>query len=157
MTIIAAGAILPTADKLVSGRRPDVGISGFTIPEASPASGRTASPLASGPSTIFAASAMLALQEQAGLDSDAEAALADREARKHAQDILEALATLQRDLLAGGNPARNLSRLAALAQMMPSLHDPVLARIVGSIRLRAQLEILRLTPRLTQQKAPPQD
>ncbi len=110
MTIIATGAILPTAEKVVSGRRPEVTDSGSAVSAASSAPSRQASPLASGTSTIFAAAAMLALQKQSGLDSDTEAALAVREARKHAQDILEALATLQRDLLAAGSPAQSLSR-----------------------------------------------
>ncbi len=150
MTAIAPGAILPIAEKVVPGRRPAVAQSGFAVPTASSASSPGAFPLAAGTSTVFAPGAMLALQEQTGLAGDGEAALADREARKHAQDVLEALASLQKDLLAGGNATQSLSRLAALAQMMPTLHDPVLARVVGSIRLRAQLEILRLTPRLTE-------
>jgi hypothetical protein len=99
---------------------------------------------------------MLALQEQAGLDGETAAALADREARRHAQDILEALAALQKALLAGGSPSESLAHLTALAGMTPPLHDPALARILSSIRLRAQLEILRLAPRRAEQKRLPE-
>ncbi len=148
MTIIAPGAVLPAAGPDFSARRPGNVASSFTVPvvAAREASGLGASGRAAGAAPVADAGAMLALQEAAGWDADHAGASADREARRHGQEILEALASLQKDLLAG-NPAQGLSRLAGLAEMVPGAHDPALARVLSSIRLRARLEILRLTPR----------
>ena len=147
MTIIAPGAVLPAAGPDFSARRPGVA-SSFTVPVAAArgASGLKASGQTGGAARVADAGAMLALQEEVGWDADHTGASADREARRHGQEILEALAALQKDLLTG-NPAQGLSRLAVLAEMAPDAHDPALARILSSIRLRARLEILRLTPR----------
>ena len=142
MTISSIGAI-PSAPAPDFARRPDSAASGFTVPAAA---ARAASGRAGGASAVTDAGAMLALQEEVGRDADRPGESADREARRHGQDILEALAALQKDLLKGG-PGGDLSRLTALAGMMPAAHDPVLARVLSSIRLRAQLEILRLSPR----------
>jgi methionyl-tRNA formyltransferase len=95
-------------------------------------------------SPVIDAGAILALQEHAGQDAGPAADLADREARRHGQNLLEALAALQKELLAGGDPVLSLSRLSALAGMTMAAHDPALAHILASIRLRARLEILRL-------------
>ena len=147
MTIIAPGAVLPAAGPDFSARRPGLA-SSFTVPVAAApqASGPQASGQAGNAARVVDAGAMLALQEEAGWDADHAGASSDREARRHGQEILEALAALQRDLLTG-NPAQGLSRLAILAEMAPGAHDPALARVLSSIRLRARLEILRLTPR----------
>ena len=143
MTIIATGAVLPAPGPDLFARRPGTGATGFTIPVAAP---RGAAGSAGGAAPVTDAGAMLALQEDIGRDADRSGGAPDREARQHGQDILEALATLQKDLLAG-DPAQGLSRLAALAERMPTAHDPALARVLSSIRLRARLEILRLAPR----------
>ena len=142
MTIIAPGAVLPAAGPDLFARRPGAGATGFTIPVIH----REAAGSAGGAAPVTDASAMLALQEDIGRDADRSGGAPDREARRHGQDILEALAALQKDLLAG-DPAQGLSRLAALAERMPTARDPALAQVLSSIRLRARLEILRLAPR----------
>ena len=141
MTIIAIGAVLPASPDFA--RRSDVAASGFTVPAAL---ARAASARAGGASAVTDAGAMLALQEEVGRDADRPGESADREARRHGQDILEALTALQKDLLTGGS-GQGLSRLAALADIMPAAHDPALAHVLSSIRLRARLEILRMASR----------
>ncbi len=140
MTIIATGAVLPAPGPDFLARRPVTGASGFTIPVVAPPG---AAGSADGAAPVTDTGALLALQEDVGRDADRSGGAPDREARQHGQDILEALATLQKDLLAG-DPAPGLSRLAALVERMPAVHDPALARVLSSIRLRARLEILRL-------------
>jgi hypothetical protein len=144
MTIIATGAALPPPEPKVSAHRPDAAATGFMMPAmaAQEASGR-----ARNASPIIDTRTMLALQEQVGREADRPAETADREARRHGQDILEALAALQKDLLRDGVPTDGLSRLTALTTMIPAAHDPALARILAAIRLRARLEIVRMTPR----------
>lgn len=68
-------------------------------------------------------------------------ALADRQARRRGQDLLTALAELQRDMLAdaGTDPVR----LAALAAEVPVADDPVLRAAVAAITLRARIEVAR--------------
>ncbi|CAH2599713.1 conserved protein of unknown function [Rhodovastum atsumiense] len=84
---------------------------------------------------------MLALQEAEG------AASRDRQARRHAQDILAELAALQRGLLGagqGGGPDPGaLRRLAALAGQVPLAADPALRDIVAAVTLRARVELAR--------------
>lgn len=144
MTIIATGAVLPASGPDFFARRSDTAATGFTVPVAA----ARVSGQAGGASPVTDTGAMLALQEEIGRDYGQSGESADREARRHGQDLLEALTALQKDLLTG-SPAQGLSRLAALAEMMPTAHDPALARILSSIRLRARLEILRLASRST--------
>lgn len=148
MTIIAAGAIRPLAEPLPPDRHADAGGSGFTVATmaatGTPPSRQGASQTG-GASPMSGPGALLALQEQAGQDAGYAADVGDREARKHGKDILEALEELQKKLLSGGTPARSLSRLNALAQMTPTVRDPVLGGILDAIHLRAKLEILRMS------------
>jgi len=78
---------------------------------------------------------MLALQELPG------EAVGDREARRRGQDLLEALAAIQRGLLGmgEGDPAR----LARLAEAVPTAGDPALREAVAAIVLRARIEVAR--------------
>lgn len=72
----------------------------------------------------------------------------DRAARRQGQAVLAGLTTLQRALLEdgnqGGDPAASLKRLAALIADMPPASDPRLAALVGTIVLRARVELARL-------------
>lgn len=123
---IAAG---PTARP-----RPGLPLSGFAVPaKASPSS-----TVSAGQPTQAAAvlSGLLALQET---DPDVR----DRSARRRGQDILAALAELQRALLAGGGSADVLGRLAALTADLPRALDPRLERILAAITLRARVEMAR--------------
>ena len=90
---------------------------------------------------IGALDGLLALQET----MDAE--VSDREARRHGQAMLAALAALQRALLADGGQAEALAHLAGLAAATPLAADPVLRATVGAIALRAQVELAKRTQR----------
>lgn len=84
------------------------------------------------------ASVMLALQERAGAE------VGDQEARRHGQRLLAALAELQRALLSGGE-ADTLQELSRLGEEGGQAVDPALAQVIGSIRLRARLELAKAT------------
>ena len=112
--------------------------SGFAVPgEASPSSPVSALQPAQG---AVALSGLLALQE-AGAEAPR-----DRAARRRGQDILAALAALQRALLAGEGPEDTLARLAALTADLPRALDPHLDRILAAIALRARVEMARRLP-----------
>jgi hypothetical protein len=78
---------------------------------------------------------MLALQE-------APEEVGDREARRHGQEMLAALAALQRSLL--GLDGADPGRLARLVAAVPEARDPALREVVAAIALRARIEAVRL-------------
>jgi hypothetical protein len=117
----------------VGGRAPVRTSAGFTVPgdtavssnaltEAAPAAGLTS---------------MLALQELGGETPE------DREARRHGQDLLAALADLQRALLGGCDNEAALQHLAELAASVPLASDRRLAAMVSAINVRVQVELAR--------------
>lgn len=114
-----------------SGVRPVRAPSSFRLPSARSAA---AGP-AAGVEEVGLAG-MLALQELP------DWAAADRDARRRGQDLLTALAEMQRAMLGlgDGDPAR-LERLAASA---PMAADPGLRDVVAAIALRARIEAARL-------------
>ena len=149
MTIIAPGAVPRLMEPSFSPRGSTAVDTGFRIPSPPDVSDQAAVGQARAAPSTAATSAMLALQEQIGSGAGCEQDLTDREARRHGQEILEALTDLQRTLLtAAAGSAQSLARLAALAEMDPTVHDPTLARVLSSIRLRARLELLRRAPSL---------
>ena len=79
---------------------------------------------------------LLALQE------GAPAAERDARARRRAEAMLDELAALQRDLLAGLRDPARLRRLADLAQGEAAA-DPALAGAVAAIALRVRIELAR--------------
>ena len=85
--------------------------------------------------------ALLALQE-AGAAVD-DPVLRDREARRHGRKVLDALAALQKALLGGGGERDALGHLSALLGGMPQATDPQLAALLGSVGLRARIELAR--------------
>lgn len=117
--------------------------SGFVVPSngtggGPAAGGATASAAQIAQAAPAGAALMLALQESAA------AGTGEREARRHGQELLAALAELQRALLSnGGGDA--LQRLVLLTDMDLHTSDPALAQVIGSIRLRARLEVARAT------------
>ena len=144
MTIIAASAVTPPSEPSGSSRR--LGATGpdFMVPPESGLAAQAPS-FPRGGSQQVSASAMLALQEATSQGfAYGDRDTADDEARRHGQDILAALADLQRDLLATGSLQGRLDRLTALLDDPSSAQDPALARVLTAIRLRAQLEVLRL-------------
>jgi hypothetical protein len=66
-----------------------------------------------------------------------------REARRHGQDILAALADLQRLILSGASDGTTLQRLADLAGSVPLATDRRLNAIVSAIVIRARVELAR--------------
>ncbi len=147
MTTIAPGAVVSPTEPSLSARKSATTDSGFRIPSSLEMAAQTVMDHARTAPSVMATSAMLALQEQTASGAGCEAELADREARRHGREILDALAALQKALLASAGSAESLTRLAVLAHLSPTAHDPELARVLSSIRLRAQLEIMRRTPR----------
>ena len=79
------------------------------------------------------------LQLQAFEDAGAR----DRQAKRHGQALLQALGELQRALLGEGPLDDALAKLAGLAEICPEAADPALASLVGSIMLRARVELAR--------------
>jgi hypothetical protein len=123
------GGSLPLAR--ASGRLSSAG-EAFTLREVA-AEGPAA---VAGPAEVLLGS-MLALQE---LESRA---LRDREARRRGQDLLEALARLQRALLAGQDDRAVLRRLAELSEDIPSAADDGLRAAVAAAVVRARVELAR--------------
>lgn len=105
---------------------------GFAMPE--PTEGLPGLPPAIPPAAL---GGVLALQEQAA------DVLRDRQARQHGHALLQALASLQHALLAGGCCAGTLRQLAALADTCPAPSHPGLAAVLQGLSLRAQVELAR--------------
>jgi hypothetical protein len=123
----------PTAPRFVARPSPR-GANGFALPADSVTAEQPS--VIAGPETISLTS-VLTLQE---LGSKTEA---DRKARRHGQDILAALAGLQRALLAGADDADVLQRLALLAATVPHAADRSLAAMLSAILVRARVELAR--------------
>ena len=132
--------------------------SGFTLPpEAGPAIGAATDVQDAGASgdsaPVFAAfmEGLLGLQERGAMDASSTPAVRDREARRHGQALLSALAELQLALIGGGGGSgtprdglKSLSeRLSVLASTLPAAADPGLQAVVRAIGLRARIELAR--------------
>lgn len=120
------------------GARAGAAGSGFTV---RPEAGAAGAPPVLASVGIGALDGLLALQET----MDAE--VTDREARRHGQAMLAALAALQRALLADGGQDEALAHLAGLAATTPLAADPALRAAVGAIALRAQVELAKRAAR----------
>ena len=85
------------------------------------------------------------------MDASSTPAVRDREARRHGQALLSALAELQLALIGGGGGSgtprdglKSLSeRLSVLASTLPAAADPGLQAVVRAIGLRARIELAR--------------
>ncbi len=107
---------------------------GFFVPSepaASEPAAAAAAPHATSPGS------MLTLQELGG------ETVADREARRHGNDMLAALAELQRALLGSGDDMAALQQLAELASAVPRATDRRLAAMVSAIVVRVRVELAR--------------
>lgn len=121
----------PTSPAVRSPARPLVRGAGFRLPAAAmeaPAAAATTEVMLGG---------MLALQEAES------GAVRDREARRRGQELLAALARLQRALLEGHRDLPGLRRLAALVEDMPGAADPGLRQALADVALRARVELAR--------------
>jgi Class II flagellar assembly regulator len=91
------------------------------------------------------------LSSLAGLDLDSMLALQtveaqsehDRAAGKRGKAMLAVLTKLQRNMLAGEDPAPALRELDELADDLPWPDDPALGAILRAIALRSRLEVAR--------------
>ena len=105
-----------------------------------------AGPAAAGPAgaapeaEAVSLTSVLTLQE---LGSETEA---DREARRHGQDLLTALAELQRALLSGAGDVAAMQHLADLASAVPRAADRRLAAMLSAIVVRVRVELARQQP-----------
>jgi hypothetical protein len=115
-----------------ASRRP--GASGFSVPLQPANFGATTAAAETSAPTL---ATMLSLQEMGG------ETVHDREARRHGQDILAALADLQRLILSAGSDGTALQRLADLAASVPHATDRRLNAIVSAIVARARVEVAR--------------
>jgi Class II flagellar assembly regulator len=123
----------PTRATRIGAKGPARASSGFTVPDDTAVSSHAAAEAA--PAAGLAS--MLTLQEAGGDAAE------DREARRHGQDLLAALAALQRALLIGNDDAATLEQLAELAASVPRATDRRLAAIVSAIIVRVQVELAR--------------
>jgi len=128
-------APLPSAPRPgAPARRAD----GFALPRPDESSAATADAAAVGhASGLGGLDALLTLQEEAP-DPDAR----DRAARRRAHDLLQALASLQRALLADDESAA-IGGLEALLRDPPIAADPGLAEVAAAVTLRARVELAR--------------
>lgn len=122
-----------------------IGAGEFALPSAAPA--------AAGPAAAPDAPAgLLALQERE--DGPAR----DRAARQRGRAILDALAALQRDLLAGRLDPAGLERLVAGLDGGEDAADPALRSVLKAVVLRARVELARsamvAAPRLATPPSP---
>ena len=124
----------PVSGAYVPTQAQPAGQTGFAVPVCAPPSGPDVRGVAQ--SAPVEASLMLALQEQVGVEAG------DREARRHGQRLLAALADLQHAMLCGSE-ADTLAELSRLADEEGQAVDPMLAAAIRSIRLRARLELVR--------------
>jgi hypothetical protein len=122
----------PSAARL-GARGPARASAGFTVPIETTVSSHAATEAA--PAAALAS--MLTLQELGGETAE------DREARRHGQDLLAALAELQRALLTGNDDMAALQHLAELAAAVPHATDRRLAAMVSAIIVRVRVELAR--------------
>jgi hypothetical protein len=122
------------AAPLGSAGRPMARGGGFSVDGAAEGSAAAA---AGAPADISLAS-LLALQ------SDEADEVRDRPARQRGHALLNALAALQRAMLAEGGVGREqLQALAGLADSVPDAADPRLRAAMDAITLRVQVELAR--------------
>ena len=80
---------------------------------------------------------ILALQEE---EADA---VQDRAARRHGEEMLAELASVQRDLLQAGLGRKRLGHLLDLATAPPRASDERLRDVVAAVALRVKVELAR--------------
>jgi hypothetical protein len=122
------------ATRIGAKGRPARASSGFTVPDDTAVSSHAAAE-----AEPAAGLASMLTPQEAGGD-----AAEDREARRHGQDLLAALAELQRALLIGNDDAAALEQLAELAASVPPrASDRRLSEVVSAITVRVQVELAR--------------
>jgi hypothetical protein len=118
-----------------SGRKAGRAGSRFSLPLGHPAEAAEAGDVATTATAAFGS--ILTLQENGPETVD------DRRARFRGQDLLRALAGLQRAMLAGPDHSGSLQQLSALVTDLPEATDPGLRGLVDAIALRARVELAR--------------
>lgn len=121
---------------------------GFRVPSDPRAADAPDAPTPADATPVFAAfmEGLLGLQEEAA-EAPSMAGARDREARRHGQALLSALAEMQLTLVGQGDAPATLAslsaRLSGLSAAIPLAADPRLRAIVAAIALRARLELAR--------------
>lgn len=88
--------------------------------------------------TVAPMDALLALQEAEGQPQG------DSQAKRRAEDMLDALEELRRSILTGAIPVGDLERLSGLARAgRAKVDDPRLEEVLDAIDLRAQVELAK--------------
>jgi hypothetical protein len=97
----------------------------------------------SGPASLGAVDALLALQETAASD-DALHAPRRRAAIRRGEEMLDILDDIKLSLLMGQLPKSKLSRLLAVVERQgSSFNDPRLGEVLAEIELRAKVELAK--------------
>jgi hypothetical protein len=107
---------------------------GFAVPQQGAAAADAG--VVGGAGGVSSLDTLLALQEEA------DPLLRDRAAKRRSQEMLKALAGLQRALLAGSE-ADAVALLESLVQDVPVAADPGLAELAAAVTLRARVELAR--------------
>jgi len=118
----------------VAGRPVNRSAAAFSVPADRTTATATATAGATEPASL---GGVLTLQEM-GADT-----VEDREARRHAHDMLALLAALQRNLLSGVDNIAALQQLADLAAAAPIAADRRLAATISAILIRVRVELAR--------------
>jgi len=108
------------------------------------AAGSDATETAPGAATSVGETAPVSLSVMLAAEALDRDATSDREARRRGRVVLAGPAALQRALLDGADLAGTVERLARLIDDMPQAAEPRLAVLLGSIVLRARVELARL-------------
>lgn len=126
MDVLPTGAVrAPAAGRSV----PRQGAAGFAVPDETEAASETAA------AAPVSGLSLLSLQE---VESDADR---NRRARRHGEDMLDALRRLQRALLGETIEAEVIGRLDRLSLSVPLAADPALRALVDQVALRARVEL----------------
>jgi hypothetical protein len=107
----------------------------FSVPADVPGSAASGSGVT--PASASALGCLIALQEPGG------ETVQDRAARRRGRDVLQALADLQRAMLADTNAPDSLRSLTAAITDLPQPTDPRLGGVLQAIVLRARVELAR--------------
>jgi len=100
------------------------------------------------PAAVLSPSATVSAPSLLGLQEAQQDAVSDRDARQHADQLLDLLTDMQRSLLAGPGAGPALERLGRLARQAPLAADPRLAGVQQAVLLRVAVEQARNGMRL---------
>ncbi len=121
------------------------GVQGVSVPRitvarrAGPGGFKVETDAAAGPGAALA----VAMPSLLGLQEAQQDAVSDREARRHADEMLDLLKELQRSLLGAAIDPAKLGRMAQLARHAPPPADPRLLAVQRALLVRVAVEQAR--------------